>query len=111
MVNTNELQKLIDKYEVRANKERKIAAERWSSESDAVSRELYAVVADLKELLNDDKGDENERLKTLLYNAVTLVVDETYEQYDDVDEWKRMMFNELGTTEEELHKYDVHILV
>lgn len=58
----------------------------------------------------ENNENENERLKTLLYNAVSLLVDETYEQYDDVDEWKNMLYNELDTTEEELKKY-INIVV
>jgi hypothetical protein len=52
-----------------------------------------------------------ERLKVLLNNAITLLVDETYEQYDDVDEWKEMLENELGCTLEELRQYDINICV
>lgn len=46
-----------------------------------------------------------DRLERLLYNAITLLVDETLEQYDDVEEWKDMMCNELECTREELQNY------
>ena len=46
-----------------------------------------------------------DKLERLLYNAITLLVDETLEQYDDVEEWKDMMCNELGCTREELQNY------
>ena len=46
-----------------------------------------------------------ERVRTLLYNAITLLVDETLEQYDSEEEWKEMMCNELCCTIEELKEY------
>jgi hypothetical protein len=54
-------------------------------------------------------GIMEDRLKVLLWNAITLLVDETFEQYDDVEEWKEMLFNELGTTEDELKHYGVDL--
>ena len=51
-----------------------------------------------------------DRLKVLLWNAITLLIDETYEQYDDEKEWKEMLFNELGTTENELKQYGIDFL-
>ena len=50
---------------------------------------------------------ENERLKTLLYNAISLLTDETLEQYDDKEDWKEMIYNELVTTKEELLDFGV----
>ena len=50
---------------------------------------------------------ENERLKTLLYNAISLLTDETLEQYDDKEDWKEMIYNELVTTKEELLDFRV----
>lgn len=55
--------------------------------------------------------DKFKRLEVLFYNAMTLLVDETYEQYDDAEEWKEMLFNELGTTKEELKEYGFHLAV
>ena len=55
--------------------------------------------------------DKFKRLEVLFYNAMTLLVDETYEQYDDTEDWKEMLFNELGTTEEELKEYGFNLLV
>ena len=43
-----------------------------------------------------------ERLKTILYNAISLLIDETFEQYDDEEEWFKMIQNELDCTKEEL---------
>jgi len=48
-----------------------------------------------------------ERLKTLLYSAVTLIADETAEQYDDMNEWHEMVYKELGTTKKELASFGV----
>lgn len=45
-----------------------------------------------------------ERKLIILHNAYTLLVDETIEQYDNVEEWRDMMCNELGCTEEELRE-------
>lgn len=51
--------------------------------------------------------DREKRLETLLYNAVSLLVDETYEQYDDTEEWKAMLEHELGCTCAELEQLGV----
>lgn len=50
-----------------------------------------------------------ERIKTILYNAISLLIDETFEQYDDEQEWFDMMLNELDCTEEELKQYGIRI--
>lgn len=52
-----------------------------------------------------------ERLRTLLYNAVSLYVDETIGQYDDVEEWKAMFENEMDCTIAELKELGVNIMV
>lgn len=55
-----------------------------------------------------DKIEKNKRLETLLYNAISLLVDETYENYADEDratEWFDMMTNELGCSLSELKEY------
>ena len=52
-----------------------------------------------------------ERIKTLLYNAISLLIDETFEQYDDSEEWFAMVLNELDCTKEELEQYGIHITV
>ena len=52
-----------------------------------------------------------ERLKTLFYNAMVLLIDETFEQYEDTEKWKEMLFNELGTTEDELKQFGVDLMV
>lgn len=49
-----------------------------------------------------------ERLKTLLYNAISMIIDETLEDYLDEDrstEWLDMMCRELGCTLSELKEY------
>ena len=48
-----------------------------------------------------------DRVKELFYNAITLIADETAEQYDDQNEWHEMVYNELGTTKEEMSKFGV----
>lgn len=52
-----------------------------------------------------------ERLETLLYNAICLLIDETFEQYDDSEEWFEMIQNELDCSAEELEKYGIRITV
>lgn len=52
--------------------------------------------------------DREKRLKTLLYNAITMLVDETYDRYADEDmitEWFDMMTNGLGCSLTELKHY------
>lgn len=51
------------------------------------------------------------RLRRVLYNAITLLIDETFEQYDDSEEWFRMILNELGCTKEELAQLGIKITV
>ena len=51
------------------------------------------------------------RLKTILYNAISLLIDETFEQYDNEEEWFEMIQNELGCTKEELEQYGIYITV
>ena len=52
-----------------------------------------------------------DRLKTILYNASSLLIDETFEQYDNEEEWFEMIQNELGCTKEELEQYGIYITV
>ena len=52
--------------------------------------------------------NKEKRLETLLYNAISLLVDETYERYADEDrktEWLDMMTRELGCSLSELKEY------
>lgn len=48
-----------------------------------------------------------ERKLNILYNAFTLLVDETIGQYDNVEDWKDMMCNEIGCSREELDELGV----
>lgn len=50
-----------------------------------------------------------DRVKTILYNAISLLIDETFEQYDDSKEWFAMLQTELGCTKEELEEYGICI--
>lgn len=52
--------------------------------------------------------NREKRLETLLYNAISMLIDETYESYADEDrvtEWFDMMTRELGCTIAELKEY------
>lgn len=55
--------------------------------------------------------NKEERLSVLLYNAITLLVDETFEQYDDSEEWFEMIQNELNCTAEELETLGIKITI
>lgn len=50
-----------------------------------------------------------DRLKTILYNAISLTIDETFDQYDNEEEWFAMFQNELGCTKEELEQYGIYV--
>lgn len=50
-----------------------------------------------------------ERLKVLLNNAITTLIDETFEQYDDVEDWKSMLENGLCCTMDELQELGIDI--
>ena len=53
-------------------------------------------------------ANREKRLETLLYNAISMLIDETYESYADEDrvtEWFDMMTRELGCTITELKEY------
>ena len=50
-------------------------------------------------------------LKTILYNSISLLIDETIEKYDDEAEWLEMLQNELECTKEELAQYGIYITV
>lgn len=48
---------------------------------------------------------------TLLFKAISLLVDETFEQYDDSHEWLKMIENELGFTVDEMKELGVVVTV
>ena len=49
------------------------------------------------------------RIKEILYNAISLLIDETFEQYEDSTEWFAMIQNQLNCTKEELEEYGICI--
>lgn len=49
--------------------------------------------------------NQEERLKTLLYNAISLLFEKTYEEYDNKEEWLNMLTKELGCSLSELKEY------
>ena len=55
--------------------------------------------------------DTEKRLRTLLYNAICLLIAENFKQYHDSEEWFRMILNELGCSAEELEKYGIKATV
>lgn len=71
-----------------------------------------------KELSEEENGEqvkaikvEQDRCKTVLYNAISLLIDETFEQYDDSEEWFTMVMNNLDTTKEELEELGIKLTV
>ncbi len=56
-------------------------------------------------------SDTNGRQIKNNINAISLLIDETFEQYDDETEWFKMLQNELGCTKEELEQYGIYITV
>lgn len=54
---------------------------------------------------------EEKRLNTILYNAISLLIDETFEQYDNSEEWFKMIQNELGCTADELESFGIKITI
>lgn len=53
--------------------------------------------------------DLNVRKDIVLYNAISLLIDETLGQYDDTQEWFDMLQKELGVSVEELEKMGIVI--
>lgn len=53
----------------------------------------------------------NNKINTVLYNAISLLIDETFDQYDDKQEWFDMLQNELGVSAEELESLGIKITV
>ena len=49
------------------------------------------------------------RLKVMLYNAISLLVDETIDQFDSVGEWLDWICNEIDCSIEELEKCGISI--
>ena len=47
------------------------------------------------------------RMNLLLYNAISLLVDETIEEFDDTDDWFEWICDELDCTEEELKEFGI----
>lgn len=51
----------------------------------------------------------NERTKDLLYNALILLADTTFNEYTDGQKWLEMVYRELGATEEDLAECGISI--
>lgn len=54
-----------------------------------------------------EQADKAERSSTLLYNSISLLCDKTFEDYDNDKEWAEMIYEELGTSKEELEFMDI----
>lgn len=51
-----------------------------------------------------------ERLTVLLNNAITLLADETYDQFDNVEDWVEMVLDGLGTDRDELNDFGIELI-
>lgn len=51
----------------------------------------------------------SERTKALLYNALILLADTTFNEYTDGQKWLEMVYRELGATEEDLAECGISI--
>lgn len=47
-------------------------------------------------------------VELLLYNALSLLADETYESFDNVDDWLEWICKELNCTEEILKEFGIN---
>lgn len=57
-------------------------------------------------------NNDFESMRSVLYNAISLLIDETFEQYDDTEEWFAMIQNELGCSSDELEElYGIRITI
>lgn len=56
-------------------------------------------------------ANKEERLSVLLYNAIVLLIEETFEQYDDSEGWFEMIQNGLDCTAEELETLGIKITI
>ena len=79
-----------------------------SEESDDIDVIGYDEVYDLFDYMPEDI-DESFNLKKVLKNALVLLVDETYDQYEDHEEWLSMITNELDCPRNELTKLGFRI--
>ena len=53
--------------------------------------------------------NDGDKLKTILYNALELLANETGKQYEDKREWFNVIQNKLGCTAEDLAQYGIKI--
>lgn len=74
-----------------------------NDEPDDIDVIGYDEAYDLFDYMPEDIA-ESSNLKKVLKNALVLLVDETYEQYEDHKEWLSMIMNELDCSKEELEK-------
>ena len=59
----------------------------------------------IRELVSNYKVPVSDnRMSVVLYNAISVLMDETWDQYENKDEWFAMLQNELGVTADELEK-------
>lgn len=91
-----------------------IEEEIFKALSKAINNETMSTVQTRAKLLNSiDKVNENidtdTRKDVVLYNAISLLIDETFEQYEDKEKWFNMLQNELGVSAAELESIGIKV--
>ena len=66
-----------------------------------------------EERIDINNVSKESKIKTVLYNAVSLLIDETWDQYDgdSKQEWFDMLFNNLGVSGSELEAMGIKVTV
>lgn len=113
---------------------KKAITENWDNLLPAIENAVVKNIEDKTQAINDELGKQMNSLSssldkltevtsptpvvqhsktesTLLYNAISLLVDETFEQYEDSQEWLEMIEKELGFTVEEMKEYGITLTV
>ena len=60
---------------------------------------------------NDINSMSIKNLEEVLYNIAILFAERTFYQYDDMDEWKAMIFNELQMSLDDLERIGFRFLI
>lgn len=58
-------------------------------------------------MINDEVFAMKNKIEVILYNALSLLADETYEPFESADKWMYWVCNNLGCTEADLKEYGI----
>lgn len=81
--------------------------DKTANKIDSLSVSLNKLTESSSQFADLQKKDQ----ATLLFKAISLLVDETFEQYDDSHEWLKMIENELSFTVDEMKELGVVVTV